>query len=262
MQQGKLPFDEKSTADTWYIFTDGACSGNPGPGGWGAVIIGEGHLLELGGGRKSTTNNRMELTAAAESLARVPEEAEVILWTDSSYLIDGITKWLPGWKKNGWRKKDGALVLNVDLWKKIETQAAGRVRWNYVPGHKGYYLNERCDTIAVAFSQGKPAELRDIPLDKTGDAGLVEAALKDALDAGATAPPASSGKRKPAPKGKKRYLFAWNGRLYRFDSWPACSNFTSGKPGYPKACRTREEEIEYAKKQGLGPEAVDSAVRE
>jgi ribonuclease HI len=135
------------------IFTDGACSGNPGPGGWGAILRYGGKEKELSGGEKETTNNRMELTAAIMALRALKEPCKVILTTDSKYLSDGIgLGWAEGWKKNGWRKADKKPALNVDLWEEIlELFKKHDVTINWVKGHNGHSENERCDALAVAF---------------------------------------------------------------------------------------------------------------
>ena len=135
------------------LFTDGACSGNPGPGGWGAVLRYEGHEKELCGGEKNTTNNRMELTAAIMGLSALKEPCKVRLVTDSKYVADGITKgWAKSWRNNNWRKADKKPALNPDLWEKllnlIETHDV-TIEW--VKGHAGHPENERCDRLAVEF---------------------------------------------------------------------------------------------------------------
>ncbi|MGA1203048.1 MAG: ribonuclease HI [Planctomycetota bacterium] len=130
-------------------FTDGACRGNPGPGGWAAVVRVEGEERELSGFDPNTTNNRMELTAAIEALASLPESVEVLVTSDSRYVIDGITKWVHGWKRKSWRKSDGKPVLNQELWQRLDAEAGSRsVRWAWVEGHTGHPENERCDQLA------------------------------------------------------------------------------------------------------------------
>ncbi len=138
------------------IFTDGACSGNPGPGGWGVVLRFGNHEKELSGGEKETTNNRMELTAAIMGLSALKEPCKVRLVTDSKYVADGITKgWAASWQKNGWRKADKKPALNPDLWEKllnlIETHD---VTIDWVKGHAGHPENERCDKLAVEYYRG------------------------------------------------------------------------------------------------------------
>ncbi len=135
------------------LFTDGACSGNPGPGGWGVVLRFNEHEKELSGGEKNTTNNRMELTAAIEGLSALKEPCEVRLVTDSKYVADGITKgWAESWRKNNWRKADKKPALNPDLWEKLlNLISEHNVTIEWVKGHAGHPENERCDQLAVAY---------------------------------------------------------------------------------------------------------------
>lgn len=131
------------------IYTDGACSGNPGPGGWGALLVHNGVEKTICGGEKETTNNRMEMTAAIEALKALKRPCNIHLHTDSSYLRDGITKWIHGWKKNGWRTADKKPVKNQDLWLELETQLERQqVTWHWVRGHAGHTENERADALA------------------------------------------------------------------------------------------------------------------
>ncbi len=131
------------------IHTDGACSGNPGPGGWGAIIRDGGKTTEIKGGEAATTNNRMELLAAISALESLPDNTPAELHTDSQYLRDGITQWLHNWKKNGWRTSDKKPVKNVDLWKRLEAAAERhQVTWHWVRGHVGQDENERADELA------------------------------------------------------------------------------------------------------------------
>jgi len=136
-----------------YLYTDGACSGNPGPGGWGAVLKYGGQEKELSGGEPETTNNRMELTAVIEGLSALKEPCEVELCSDSTYVIDSIQKkWVYNWQRKGWRKSDNSPALNVDLWQRLlpllETH---KVSFVWVRGHTGHPENERCDRLAVAY---------------------------------------------------------------------------------------------------------------
>lgn len=131
------------------IFTDGACSGNPGPGGWGAILVSGPHRKEVNGGEAVTTNNRMELMAAISALEALKKPSKVELWTDSNYVKDGISKWIHGWKRNGWKTSDKKPVKNVDLWKRLdEAIARHHVKWHWVKGHVGHELNERADQLA------------------------------------------------------------------------------------------------------------------
>lgn len=130
-------------------FTDGACKGNPGPGGWGAILRLGHHEKELSGGEKLTTNNRMELSGAIEALKALKEPCEVSLHTDSRYVIDGITKWIFGWQKNGWRNAAKKPVANADLWQELATvMRPHKVHWVWVKGHDGHPENERADKLA------------------------------------------------------------------------------------------------------------------
>jgi ribonuclease HI len=131
------------------IFSDGACSGNPGPGGWGVVLRWKGHERELKGGEASTTNNRMELMAAIRGLEALRRPSRVRLHTDSLYLKEGITTWIKAWKANGWRTADKKPVKNVDLWQRLDAALQGHeVSWHWVKGHAGHAENERADKLA------------------------------------------------------------------------------------------------------------------
>lgn len=132
------------------IFTDGACSGNPGPGGWGAILRYNGVEKELSGGEEITTNNRMELTAVIEALSALKEACNISLYTDSRYVMDGIEKWIENWKRNNWKTANKkAPVKNIELWQKLdELQSKHEIRWIWVKGHAGHPENERCDALA------------------------------------------------------------------------------------------------------------------
>lgn len=131
------------------IYTDGACSGNPGPGGWGAILISGERERDLWGGESPTTNNRMELMAAIEALEVLKKPCLVDLHTDSQYLRDGITKWINSWKARGWRTADRSPVKNEDLWRRLDAARTRHdVRWHWVKGHSGHPLNERADALA------------------------------------------------------------------------------------------------------------------
>ena len=131
------------------IFTDGACKGNPGPGGWGAVIRSGAREKELSGGEPLTTNNRMELLAAIRALEALKRPCEIVLHTDSNYVKDGITKWIHGWRRNGWRTADRKPVKNAELWQQLlDAAAPHKVEWRWVKGHSGHPENERADKLA------------------------------------------------------------------------------------------------------------------
>jgi ribonuclease HI len=146
------------------IYTDGACSGNPGPGGWGAVLyMNDGTVQELGGAEANTTNNRMELQgsiAALSAYQQTQQSQPIQLYTDSEYVRNGITKWISGWKKKGWKTSAGKPVLNQDLWEALDELNTKQVTWHYVKGHAGDPGNERADAIATSFAQGRPISLR------------------------------------------------------------------------------------------------------
>ena len=131
------------------IFTDGACSGNPGPGGWGAILRYRGIEREMNGGETHTTNNRMEMMAAIRALEALRRPSRVILRTDSTYLRDGITKWIEGWKQRGWKTANKKPVKNQDLWRRLDAAIAGHdIEWRWVKGHDGHRENERADALA------------------------------------------------------------------------------------------------------------------
>lgn len=137
------------------LFTDGACSGNPGPGGWGAILRYNGHEKELAGGAAETTNNRMELTAVIEGLAALKEPCRVRLCSDSKYVIDALEKgWAKGWRARGWKKADKSPALNPDLWERLLALCeVHTLSYHWVHGHQGHPENERCDALAVAESK-------------------------------------------------------------------------------------------------------------
>ena len=133
------------------VFTDGACLGNPGPGGWAAILRTNGVEKEITGGERATTNNRMELMAAICALEALKTRSHVVLHTDSRYVMDGITQWLTRWKANGWKTADKKPVKNEDLWRELETQASRHeIEWRWVRGHSGHDENERVDVLARA----------------------------------------------------------------------------------------------------------------
>ena len=137
------------------IYTDGACSGNPGPGGWGAVLVYRGIEREMSGGEATTTNNRMELTAVISALSALKEPCEVELCSDSKYVLDALTKgWAVGWRRNGWKKADKKPALNADLWETLlNLVEQHQMTYVWVKGHEGHPFNERCDRMAVAAAE-------------------------------------------------------------------------------------------------------------
>ena len=138
------------------IFTDGACKGNPGPGGWGAILRSNGKERELSGGESPSTNNRMELMAAIEALNALKRPCHVQLYTDSVYVRDGITKWIHGWRRNGWRTSDKKPVKNTELWQALlDASEPHRIDWHWVKGHAGHPENERADALACAEAEAR-----------------------------------------------------------------------------------------------------------
>ena len=144
------------------IWSDGACSGNPGPGGWGAVLIADGHEKELKGGEAHTTNNRMGLTAAIEALSTLKASSTVDFHTDSQYVRGGVNGWIAGWKRNGWKTSDRKPVKNIDLWQKLDSlREKHEVKWHWVKGHAGTDGNERADALAnEGMAPFKPKKAR------------------------------------------------------------------------------------------------------
>lgn len=148
--------DPATAPDIVEIYADGACSGNPGPGGWGAVLRWRGHEKELNGGEPDTTNNRMELMAVIESLRTLKRPMTIDVYTDSTYVQKGMTEWIWGWRRNNWRTADKKPVKNADLWQMLDAEARRHtVRWHWVKGHAGHPENERADALARAGVPGR-----------------------------------------------------------------------------------------------------------
>jgi ribonuclease HI len=236
---------------TIYIYCDGACSGNPGPGGWAAVIISpEGTVQELGGGERATTNNRMEMTAAIVALHAVVERPEKVkVYTDSGLLINGIKGWVHGWKRKGWLTAAGEPVANRDLWERLDALATamkGRLSWGHVKGHAGHEINERCDVIAVAYSKHSPVKLYNGPAVGCGYS-LLEPGEEHLHK---PKPKGEAGTRNK-PKGPAVYLSLVGGRLERHHTWDACKLRVHGTAGAKfKKVHSSEEEQEVLKSWG------------
>lgn len=218
------------TDKTICVYTDGACSGNPGPGGWAAVIFfPEGRVLELGGGERPTTNNRMEMHGAIAALSAVLERPEPVkLYTDSGLLINGIKAWIHAWKRKGWVTAGGSPVVNRDLWERLDSLAAamkGRLSWGHVKGHAGHEVNERCDAIAVAFSKGQRPALYEGPAVGCGYS-LLEPGEEHLHKPGA----GKSGSKPKPPKGGY-YLSVIHGQVFRDAAWPICQARVHGVSG-------------------------------
>ena len=149
-RQSEVP-DTHQATDVVEIFTDGACKGNPGPGGWGAILRSKGRETEISGNNRDTTNNRMEMTAVIEALKKLRKPSKVVIHTDSQYVKNGLTSWLPRWKRNGWITSTKKPVKNAELWRSMEALCNKHsVRWVWVRGHSGHPENERCDELATS----------------------------------------------------------------------------------------------------------------
>jgi ribonuclease HI len=237
------------------VFTDGASKGNPGPGGYAAILLsreengGESNVqcqtfqvVELGGRVEHTTNNRMELTATIEALSflrsNVKGQLSIVIYCDSSYVISGITKWIFGWQKNNWTTKTKEEVLNKDLWQKLLALVSGReIDWQYVGGHVGIAGNERCDEIATAFAEGKTPPLYS--------GVLKNYRIKNILDT--TADGASYKKKKrDSARGRAKahsYVSKVDGVIEIHKTWAECERRVRGKSGalFKKALNASEE---------------------
>ena len=226
------------------VFTDGASKRNPGPGGWGVVIVTpDGHVAELGGGATLTTNNKMELTGAIQALRRLRGmNGRLAVYTDSTYVIQGIEQWVHNWKRRGWKTATGGEVMNRDLWEELASLTAARpphsISWHYVRGHSGIPGNERVDAIADGFAVNGPVTLYQGPL---GGYGIPILDIPDD-----TAVPARS---KPVPGvGKSKgpaysYLSVVDGTPMRHTSWADCERRVKGRSGarFKKAMSAADE---------------------
>ncbi len=234
------------------IFTDGACSGNPGPGGWAAIVVlPDGTVSEQGARAETTTNNRMEMTAVLEALSAVRDLAgRVFVHTDSTYVISGITNWIKGWKRRGWTTAAGEPVKNEDLWRRLDALVAARgeggVEWRWVRGHDGHDANERCDAIAVAFARRIPVELYRGPL-----LSYPHGSLAPGTGAPPPAPPKSRKTGSSSAAGPASYLSLLDGRLEKHATWKECEARVKGRPAKFKKVRSAEEERGVLKSWGF-----------
>lgn len=232
-------------------FTDGSSLGNPGPGGWGAVLISPrlSEIIELGGSKQKTTNNEMELEAIVSILAYASNNTDPLhIFTDSQYAINGITKWVQGWSKNGWKTKGGDEVKNLFQWKTmyslVEERGAETIKWHHVHGHVGVPGNERVDDVARWFAEG-----RDVPLYR----GNIETYnIKDILSFDFDV----EKKEKKSTKGKKAYsyLSLIDGELQTHSTWPECEARVKGKKAKFKKAISAEHEKEILEEWGLKKE--------
>lgn len=218
------------------IFTDGGSIGNPGPGGWGAIVAdkGEGKVVELGGRDENTTNNRMEMTAIIEALSKAPGGA-IDIYSDSKYVIQGITQWIFGWQKNDWKTKSKTDVLNKDLWQKlVEVSSSKDIEWHHVEGHVGVPANERVDEIANSLARGKSVslfngDLSDYSVDLSKTKGSEEAKTRK-----------SNGKA-------YSYISMVDGKVEKHKTWTECEARVKGKQARFKKTFSKEDEEEIIK---------------
>jgi ribonuclease HI len=244
------------------IFTDGACTGNPGPGGWGSIVsLPDGTVRELGGGVPATTNNRMEMAAAIRALAALEptEPTVIVVYTDSTYLIRGITQWIFGWRSRGWKNAEGKDVANRELWEELSRQLArlkpSTVEWKYVRGHNGNPGNERCDQIAVSFATGKGDALYVGPRDGYFvdlDVLPEEDALPAPKSTSSSGSKSSSGGSSGGASGPTFYLSYYGGIVTRHSTWAECERLVKGKSNakYRKA-KSPQEEKEILRSWGV-----------
>lgn len=225
------------------VFTDGGAKGNPGPGGWGVIIVTpDGHVTELGGGASLATNNQMELTGAITALEQLGRtRGALAIYADSTYVINGIQNWIWGWRRRGWKTAEGADVLNRELWERlsraVEARGEDSIAWHYVRGHSGTPGNERVDEIATASALGRPVELYDGPLigyplpilDLPDDTSLPKRAAGS-----------SAGRTKRAAYS---YLSVVDGKPMRHATWAECERRVKGRPGalFKKAMEKADE---------------------
>lgn len=227
------------------VFTDGASSGNPGPGGWGSIVATNSKVFELGGGEDRTTNNRMELKAVIESLKFIHKEdlkEKIAVYSDSAYVVKGATSWISGWKKNNWQTKQKTEVLNKDLWEEL-SDVLEKVDCNFfsLEGHVGIPANERADEIAVAFSKKQEIKLY------SGSLSDYEVNLDE------TSPNGSQKQNKDRSKMKAySYLSLVDGELEKHKTWQGCEERVKGKVGarFRKAI-SPEDELSIIKSWGL-----------
>lgn len=214
------------------VFTDGASKGNPGPGGWGAVVVRpDGSVTELGGGEALTTNNRMELTGAIRAFSEIegsPERVDV--YTDSTYVIQGIREWIHSWKRRGWKTATGSEVVNRELWEELSRLTVGRgprtIAWHYVRGHVGTPGNERCDEIADGFATAKPVLLYRGSLE-----GYDVAVHEVPADTSVPARSNGAGSGRSSKSAAYSYLSVVDGKPMRHNTWAECEQRVKGRSG-------------------------------
>ncbi|MBI2120538.1 MAG: ribonuclease HI [Parcubacteria group bacterium] len=229
-----------------YIFTDGSSLGNPGPGGWGAIIVSGEQVREIGGSEKHTTNNRMELSAAIAALRNVSERAQIILHTDSNYCINGITKWVHGWKRNNWKTSQKEEAQNRDLWEELLTQTNGKkIEWKYVAGHVGIAGNERADEIATSFAAGTPVKLYEGNFSGYAHQNILDTSHDTSQKKART-------KNKEHSRAKAfSYLSLVGSKVIRHATWAECESRVKGKKAKFKKALSKEDEAKILKEWGM-----------
>lgn len=244
----------------FYLFTDGACSGNPGPGGWAAICIADELVTELGGQKLQTTNNQMELLGVVEGLnfllsqKNISLASEVIIYSDSSYVLLGSTQWINGWRYRGWKNKEGNPVSNLELWKSIAEildiakEKKVKLQWKYVRGHTGSPGNERCDEISVVFSQGGHLQLaKSLPLSEYSF-DVMKLPPEEPI------PVAQYLKAPGEKKSAYSYLSKIQSQVVRHKTWAECERRVKGKSGTLfKKAKSADDELEILKAWGLPP---------
>lgn len=237
------------------VFTDGAAKGNPGPGGWGVIVVTpDGVVTELGGGSAYTTNNKMELSGAIAALEHVAEHpAPVAIYTDSTYVIQGITQWVWAWRRRDWKTAQGGDVLNRDLWEQlsrlVSTRGPQRIDWRWVRGHVGTPGNERVDEIAVAFSLQQPASLYQGPLEGYA-IEILEVPEQTALPKRS----ASSASGGPSKAKAHSYLSVVDGVPMRHTTWAECEGRVKGRSGARfKKSASAADEAALLREWGVDP---------
>ncbi len=225
------------------IFTDGASRGNPGPGGWGAIVVLDDTVTEIGGREDGTTNNRMEIQAAVEALKVVPEGAVGKLFTDSAYLLNGATKWIFGWQKNNWRTTTKKDVLNRDIWEDLaEAMEGKKIEWHRLSGHSGIPANERCDRIATACADKTPIQLFHGSTENYRVNIVAGISITDDGKVLSKKSKSSGSKKSSGPAYS--YVSMVNGKLMTHKTWAECEKRVKGVSGarYKKASSFENEQ--------------------